>query len=121
MRVDVTLERTTASAARAADVPLPPPTRATPAWDYALGGALALAGTVLVISPIMTLARDGDCKDGATAEGCARIDFGWRSGLLMTGGVLALSGSAVLFATTPIRGSLSTDGEIVHAQLHGTF
>ena len=44
LRVDVTLERTAASAARAADVPLPPPTRATPAWDYALGGALAIVG-----------------------------------------------------------------------------
>jgi hypothetical protein len=121
LRVDVTLERTAASAARAADVPLPPPTRATPAWDYALGGALALVGTALLISPIMTLARDGDCKDEANAEGCERIDFGWRSGLLMAGGVLALSGSVVLIATTPIRASLSTDGENVHAQLHGTF
>ena len=121
LRVDVTLERTTASAASAANVPLPPPTRATPAWDYALGGALALAGVTLVISPLMTIVRDGDCKDGANADGCERIDFGWRSGLLMTGGVLALSGSVLLFATTPIRASLSTDGETVHAQLHGSF
>lgn len=121
MRVDVTLERTTASAARAADVPLPPPTRATPAWDYALGGALALSGAALIISPIMTIARNGECEDGANVDGCERVDFGWRSGLLMAGGVLALSGSVLLFATTPIRASLSTDGETVHAQLHGSF
>ena len=121
LRVDVTLERTTASAARAAEVPLPPPTRATPAWDYALGGVLALAGATLVISPIMTIAEDGECKDGANINGCQRVDFTWRSGLLMAGGVLALSGSVLLFATTPIRASLSTDGETVHAQLHGSF
>ena len=41
--------------------------------------------------------------------------------LLMAGGVLALSGSVLLFATTPIRASLSTDGETVHAQLHASF
>jgi hypothetical protein len=121
LRVDVTLERTTASAARAADVPLPPPTRVTPAWDYVLGGALAVAGVGLVISPIATLARDGDCKDGADATGCEQVDFGWRSGLLLAGGVLALTGSVVLFATTPIRACLSTDGEAVHAQLRGSF
>lgn len=121
LRVDVTLERTTASAAHAADVPLPPPTRATPAWDYALGGALAVAGVVLVISPTLTLANDGDCKDGSNTVGCDRVQFGSRSGLLMATGVLALSGSVLLFATTPIRASLSTDGEAVHAQLLGTF
>jgi hypothetical protein len=121
LRVDVTLERTSASAARAADVPLPPPTRATPAWDYALGGVLAAGGVVLLISPIMTLARDGDCKNGGNADGCERVDFGWRSGLLMAGGALALTGSVLLFATTPIRASLSTDGETVHAQIRGSF
>ena len=63
VRVDVTLERTTASAARAPAVPLPPPTRATPAWDYALGGALGVAGAVFVVSPIMTIAGSGDCDD----------------------------------------------------------
>lgn len=121
VRVDVTLERTTASAAQAADVPMPPPTRATPTWDYALGSGLAVAGAVLVISPIMTLARNGDCKDGSNAVGCERVHFGSRSGLLMASGLLALSGSVLLFATTPIRASLSTDGEAIHAQLHATF
>ena len=121
VRVDVTLERTTASAARAPAVPQPPPMQATPAWDYALGGALGVAGAVLVVSPIMTIAGSGDCDDRASNDGCERVHFGWRSGLLMAGGVLALSGSVLLFATTPIRASLSTDGETVHAQLHGSF
>lgn len=121
LRVDITLERTAASAARTSDVPLPPPTRATPAWDYALGGALAAGGVLLLISPIMTIAQQGECKDGGNTGTCERVDFGWRSGLLMAGGALALTGSVLLFATTPIRASLSTDGETVHAQLRGSF
>lgn len=119
--VHVSMERTTASAARAAPVPLPPPTEATPAWDYALGTGLALLGTALVVTPVLTLVNDDDCEAGTNNVGCERVHFGWRAGLQTAGGVLALSGSVLLFATTPIRASLSTDGETVHAQLHGSF
>ena len=120
-RVDVTMERTPASAAHAQAVPLPPPTDPTPAWDYVLGGALGVAGAALVVSPILTVAQAGDCKALARNRDCERVSFGWQAGLQLAGGLLALSGAAVLFATTPIRASLSTDGESLHAQLHASF
>lgn len=116
--VHVSMERTAASASRTADVGVP--RRATRAWDDLLGTGLAVAGVALVTSPLITLARSGDCTD-TNDSSCQQVHFGWRSGLQLAGGVLALSGAVVIFATTPIRASLSTNGEIVHVQLRGSF
>lgn len=117
--VHVSMERAGESGARTADIDSPSP-HATRAWDDLLGTGLAVVGVALVITPLVTLARSGDCSD-SNSSSCQQVHFGWRSGLQLAGGVLALSGAVVVFATTPIRASLSTNGEIVHVQLHGSF
>jgi hypothetical protein len=118
--VHIALERTTGSKARTERVPLVDPNPA-PVWDYALGGGLGVLGAVLAVTPLLTLARGGDCADGTNNVACQRVHFGTRAGLQLAGSVLALAGATYLFVATPIRASLSTDGESAYAQLSASF
>jgi hypothetical protein len=121
--VDVAMERAGATAARRATMndPSRDSNSKLPTWDYLLGAALGIAGVAVLVAPIDTLSRDSDCGAMTNKVGCERVHFGARSGLQVAGGVLALSGAVVLFVATPIRASLSTNGEGLHAQINGSF
>ncbi|HEX7479098.1 MAG TPA: PEGA domain-containing protein, partial [Polyangiales bacterium] len=118
--VHIALERATSSSARVTTAPLAQ-REATPSWDYALGGTLGGVGALLVVTPVLTAVRSGDCFDGPNNVACQRVHFGARAGLQLVGGVLALAGATWLIVKTPIRASLSTDGDSAYAQLKASF
>ncbi|MEC7525271.1 MAG: PEGA domain-containing protein [Myxococcota bacterium] len=94
-----------------------------PHWaNWVIGGALAAAGVVALISPLQTAAREGECVD-APAPGFCRTEvrFGAASGVLTGVGVAALIGGAVFFIAQPIQMSTVITPDSASLQLSGTF
>lgn len=119
--IDVTLERTTESAARAPVVPMPPPTRPSPAWDYALGAILAGAGVALAVNPARTLASSGECDPPPRGGSCTAAAFDTRSGLQLAGSAVALAGAIYTFVSLPISSSITANRDSVHVQITSSF
>jgi hypothetical protein len=120
MAVHVALERSSQEVANASSASLQGSSEPTAAWDYAAAGVLGVAGAVLLVSPLITLAQDGEC-DGANNLSCDRIQFGSRATWQLVGGIASLGVGAFMIAATPIRASLTADGESIHASVHGQF
>lgn len=121
MTVHVALERSSPRARQVDAQPLDQHTQPTPAWDYAAGAVLGTAGVVLLVSPILTATQDGECDDRTNNGSCEPIRFGSRATWQLVGGVAALAGGVFMIAATPIRASISTDGDSLHASVHGQF
>lgn len=119
--IDITLERTRESAARAPAVPLPPPTRPSPGWDYALGAILAGAAVTLAVNPVRTLASDGECDDSPHGGSCTPVGFDARSGLQLAGSALALTAAVYTFVTLPISSSVTASEDSIHVQISSSF
>jgi hypothetical protein len=81
------------------------PTRTEPSpFNWLLGGGLALAGIVTLISPMQTLAQEGECVELIENVGCVeKVQFGAQSGVLMGVGLALLVGAIVVDAVAPIR------------------
>ncbi|HMJ11901.1 MAG TPA: PEGA domain-containing protein [Polyangiaceae bacterium] len=92
--------------------------KVSPAWDYAVGGALAVAGVALLVAPVRT-AFAGDCDAGSNGQ-CAPAHFGAGSGVQLAGGLLALAAATFTIVAHPIAASLSSDGEL-HVEVTGSF
>ena len=93
----------------------------TTAWDYAAGAVFGVVGGVLLISPVLTLAQSGECGDRSNNGSCEPIHFGSRATWQIVGGLAALAGGAVMIGATPIRASLSANGDSLNATVHGQF
>lgn len=87
--------------ARAAETP----TRTEPSpFNWLLGGGLAIAGIVTLISPLQTIAQDGECVERIENVGCVeQVRFGAQSGVLMGVGLALLVGAVVVDVVAPIR------------------
>lgn len=89
--------------------------------NWLLAGGL-LAGSVgLAISPIWTLATEGDCTTAA-AFGCReRVRFGATSGVLLGLSGALLIGATVVAITQPLTISASVSPESARIQIQGAF
>lgn len=90
------------------------PTRTEPsAWNWLIGGGLALGGIIALISPLQTLAQEGECLEQIEDVGCVeRVRFGAQSGVLLGVGLAALVAAVVVDAVAPIREQVTVDVEV---------
>jgi len=105
------------------DAPAPAPTRSAPSpFNYLIGGALALGGVITLISPLSTLAREGQCEEEIEDVGCVEmVRFGVQSGVLLGIGLAALVAAVVFDATAPIRVDVAVDAESAGVRVWGRF
>lgn len=117
-RVIVTeLAETTVDFEEEGQQPAPPesaaegPVRSEPSpFNWLLGGGLAVAGIVALISPLQTLAQDGECVDLIERVGCVeKVQFGAQSGVLMGLGLALLTSAVIVDAVAPIRVEVQVD------------
>ena len=104
------------------------PARTEPSpLNWLIGGGLAIGGVVALISPLQTLATDGQCVDLIEDVGCVeRVQFGAVSGVLLGVGLAALIAAVVVDVVAPIRVgvgvSVDARGEgSAMLELEGTF
>lgn len=74
--------------------------------NWLIGGGLVAGGLVALVSPIHTLARQGECTDmGGLSDGWCRsgVSFGTQSGVLLGVGLGAIVGGAVFMLLSPFQ------------------
>jgi hypothetical protein len=99
--VNAKLLRTTADADTDADARDTGKTKASP-LNWWLGGALVLGSAPLLILPLRTLARDGDCAErNADGQCTGRVEFTTRSAVLLGAGLAALITGASIVVVQP--------------------
>lgn len=98
-----------------------PVTEASP-WNWAIGGALAVGGVVALISPLSTLARDGECTDRIDDVGCVeQVRIGPQSGVLLGIGIGALLAAVVVDVVAPIRVDVAASEDAAALWVTGSF
>ena len=91
-------------------------------WNWVIGGGLIAGGLVTLISPIHTLAVEGECVSSPRPGFCATsYQFGPRSVALTVVGLAAVAGGAVWWALQPIRVGVSADASSARLSLEGSF
>lgn len=91
------------------------------AWNYAIGGALALVAVPLVFGAVDRLANQGQCLESAAGSCRQRGDFGPVGAGYMIGGVVALAGASYLLIGQPIRMGVAVDRGSISLHAHGSF
>lgn len=99
------------------------PTRTRPSpFNWVIGGGLAVAGVVALVSPLQTLATEGQCVDLIEDVGCMeRVQFGAQSGVLMGVGLAALAAAVVVDVSAPIRVAVTAAPERAELRVEGRF
>lgn len=100
-----------------ADEAGPGPTRSEPSpFNWLIGGAFAIGGVVALISPLSTIARDGECHEAIEDVGCVEVvRVGPQTGVLLGVGIAALLAAVVIDVVAPIRVEITastTEGRI---------
>lgn len=105
--------------------PIEPVTRTEPHFaNWLIGGALVAGGAAALVSPILTLATEGQCGDrGGLPEGWCRsfVSFGPASGVLMGVGIAAVLGGAIFMIAQPITVTTVIGPDSAALELRGTF
>lgn len=101
----------------------PGPTRSEPSpFNWLIGGALAIGGVVALISPLSTIARDGQCQESIEDVGCVEmVRVGPQTGVLLGVGLAALVAAIVVDAVAPIRVEVSASSEEARVLVGGAF
>ena len=87
-----------------------------------LGGALAVAGVLALISPLQTLAQDGQCTEEIENVGCLeRVSIGPQTAVLLGVGIAALIAAVIVDAVAPIRVEVAVDAQGAAAFVEGRF
>lgn len=90
--------------------------------NFLIGGGLAIAGVAALISPLQTLATEGECVDEIENVGCVeRVQFGAVSGVLLGVGLAALIGAVIVDVVAPIRVDVVVGAERGMLQIRGQF
>jgi hypothetical protein len=90
--------------------------------NWIIGSALVAGGIAALISPIVTLATEGDCADPLPNGWCGTVvSFGPQSGVLMGVGIAAIVGGAVFMIAQPIQLTTVVTPNSAMVQLRGTF
>ncbi|MCZ7678525.1 MAG: PEGA domain-containing protein [Sandaracinaceae bacterium] len=99
------------------------PARTEPSpLNWIIGGALAIAGVVTLISPLQTLATEGECVELIENVGCVeRVQFGAQSGILLGLGLAALTAAVVVDAVAPIRVTVEAGATGAFVGVEGRF
>jgi hypothetical protein len=130
VRVEPTREETleielVASSGAITTPPVMPETRTEPhVANWLIGGALIAGGLAALVSPIVTLATEGQCADttGLPPGWCRSVvSFGATSGVLMGVGVAAVAGGIFFMAAQPLQLSTTVTPDSAMFQLRGTF
>ncbi len=95
-------------------------TEASP-FNWLIGGALAIAGVIALISPLQTLATEGQCVDMIDAGCRERVQFGAQSGVLLGLGVLLLAAAVVVDAWAPLRVEVAAGAGHASIGVRGSF
>ena len=98
-------------------------TRSEPSpFNWIIGGALAVAGVVTLISPLSSLAREGECVEAIENVGCVeQVRFGPQSGILLGVGLAALVAAVIVDALSPIRVDVEVSAHGAAAAITGRF
>ena len=92
-----------------------------PHWaNWVLGGGLALLGVGLAISPIWTLATEGQVTDRGAA-GTDTVVFGPVSGTLMALGAASFIAGVVVLILHPITEHVRVGVGVARLSVEGTF
>lgn len=99
------------------------PTRTEPSpLNWIIGGALAIAGVVTLVSPLQTLATEGECVELIENVGCVeRVQFGAQSGVLLGLGLAAVTAAVVVDAVAPIRVQVEAGATGAFVGVEGRF
>ncbi len=90
--------------------------------NWIIGSALVAGGIAALISPIVTLATEGDCTDPVSSGWCRSVvSFGPQSGVLMGVGIAAIVGGAVFMIAQPIQITTAVTPSSAMVQLRGTY
>lgn len=105
------------------DEPGPELTRSEPSpFNWLLGAGLALGGVLALISPLQTLAQDGQCVDMIENVGCVeRVHIGAQTGVLLGIGIAALIAAVIVDAVAPIRVDVAVSERGAGVALEGRF
>ena len=96
-----------------------PQTRQEPHWaNYLIGGALIAGGAGALVSPIWTLAEDGNPWNDSDTE---YVSFGAQSGVLMGVGIAAIIGGTVFMIAQPITTTVSVTPTSAGVSVSGSF
>ncbi len=87
----------------AAREPGPDSGQPTPStWNYILGGTLLAGSAALMVFPVVTAIKDGQCAEEDDNGLCRRYHFGAQSVALVAGSAACMAAGAVLLFTLPI-------------------
>lgn len=106
--------------------PVPEPVTTTEPHfaNWILGGALIAGGAAALVSPIHTLATEGECSEsGGLPNGWCRshVSFGVQSGILLGVGAAALVGGVIILIAQPIQVTTVVTPDSAGLRLSGTF
>lgn len=91
-------------------------------WDYIVGGSATALGALLMIAPAIAAMNDGECNGSPDERRCdSRYRFDWAEGLQLAAGLISLSAGIYVIVDTPIRASMTTDGDSAYVQLQTSF
>lgn len=91
-------------------------------FNWLIGGALAIGGVVALISPLSTIAREGQCEEAIEDVGCVEmVRVGPQTGVLLGVGLALLVSAVVFDAVAPIRVDVTASAEEVRVGVRGTF
>ena len=91
-------------------------------WNYLLGGGLVVIGGGLLVPPLRTLARNGECASRCDEPAEAkRYRFGGRSIALLSVGAAAVVGGALVLALRPLRVSVAASPSSAAVTVEGRF
>ncbi|MGE0785858.1 MAG: PEGA domain-containing protein [Sandaracinaceae bacterium] len=91
-------------------------------FNWVIGAVLAVGGVVALISPLQTLARDGQCVDMVANVGCVeRVHVGPQTASLLAVGIAALIAAVIVDATAPIQVEVDVDARGASASVRGRF
>lgn len=119
-------EASGASAATEPEPPAPEGPRVTRSeaspFNWIIGGALAIGGVIMLISPLSTIAREGQCEEAIEDVGCVEmVRFGPQSGVLLGVGLALLIAAVVVDAVSPIRVDVEVSSTEARVGVRGTF
>lgn len=90
--------------------------------NWILGGALAIAGVVVLISPLQTLATLDECVELIEDVGCVeKVHFGAQSGVLFAIGIAALIAAVIVDVVAPIRVDVAVGESSALLFVNGSF
>jgi hypothetical protein len=98
---------TAAGSQQPAEQPTDPGESRASAWNYVIAGAAIVAGGLLVIQPIQTLASEGECTRWEGSQCTDHVTFDVLRGVMLVGGGILVGTGVVVGVVAPLRVEVS--------------